>query len=361
MEAFERLRSIQFDPIAPIGCNHDLVLQARVPGYRIGDWEKTAYEDRQIYDGWDKQASLVPFEGWPWRRIFHKWHRGHFQKIFEEFPEAVTAILKDLEERGPLMPKECGFQEKKAEWKSHWSSPNVTKRVLRALWHTGQVMTAGRRKGQHLYDLAERLVPAHLYRLPMMEDEDAVRELVAERHRAVGLLRFSAPMELWSYKVYAGPRAAAIERLIEMGELVPVDVEGIKAHATPQLLSNLDSPSPAPRVTFVAPLDQLLWDRKMVAHLFDFDYAWEIYIPEAKRRWGYYVLPVLFGDAMVARAEFWCRDGVLEVRSWHFEPGDPGPSFLIELERALQDLMAYCSAVKIVTGPGVDPIIRDLT
>src|SRR5436190_17801839 len=100
----------------------------------------------------------------------------------------------------------------------------------------------------------------------------------------------------------------------------------MQAHATPALFALLDQPSLKPRVVFVAPLDQFMWDRKMIAHLFNFDYTWEIYTPEAKRKWGYYVLPVLFGDALVARAEFWARDGILELREWHFEDGDPGPA-----------------------------------
>jgi len=111
---------------------------------------------------------------------------------------------------------------------------------------------------------------------------------------------------------------------------------------------------------FVAPLDPFIWDRKMIAHLFGFDYVWEIYVPEARRRWGYYVLPVLFGDALVARAEFWCREGVLELRRWHFEPGDLGPVFFRELERSLAEFMQYCSAARIVVQANIDPRIRDL-
>lgn len=360
MEAFEQLRSVQFDPIAPVGCNHDLVLQARVPGYRVGDWEATAYQDRRIYDGWDKQASLVPFEGWPLRRLFHDRHRQRFQYIFDDHAEAVAAVLKDLEERGPLMPKECGFQEKRAEWKSTWHSPNVTKQVLRALWHSGLVMTSGRRKGQHLYDLSERVVPERFFSQPRREEKDEVRELVHDRHRAVGLLRPNSPLELWSYSVYSGPRKEAIDALIATGDLVAVNVDGVAAHATPAFLSALDSPSLEPRVRFIAPLDQLIWDRKMVAHLFDFDYSWEIYIPEAKRRWGYYVLPILYGDALVARAEFWCRAGTLEMRRWHFEAQEPEPAFYREFERALKEFMGYVSATQVTVDASVDSKIRAL-
>ncbi len=359
-EAFDRLRSVQFDPIAPAGCNHDLVLQARVLGYKVGDWEKLAYEDRVIYDGWDKQACLVPFEGWPLRRIFHFWRRNQFEPMLNEYSEAVQVILKDLAERGPLLPKECGFQEKRSDWSSVWHSSNVTKRVLNALWHKGLVMTAGRRKGQILYDLTERIVPPHLYAQPILSELDSIRELVLERHRAVGMIRPSAPYEVWSYVIYAPARTVAINELIERNELVAVDVDGMKAHATPHFLSLLDLSSLAEKVIFVAPLDQLLWDRKMIAHTFDFEYAWEIYVPGAKRRWGYYVLPVLFGNDLVARVEFWCREGTLEIRRWHFEAENLPAKFYEALKQSLQDFMRYCSATRVVADVSIDARIKDL-
>lgn len=359
-EVFDRLGSIQFDPIAPVGCNHDLVLQARLPGYRIGDWQKIAYEDRLVYDGWDKQASLVPFEGWPWRRLYYSWYRNGRRRIFDEHPEAVEAILKELAERGPLMPKECEFQGRREDLKDTWYGASVTKQVLRALWHSGQIMTAGRKRGQHVYDLTERVVPLHLYHQPELTEAEAIRRLLVERHRAVGLLRPNAPYEVWSYQLYAGPRKAAIQGLVDEGELVPVDVEGLTTHASPEFLKHLDAPVPQPRVVFVAPLDQFVWDRGMVGHIFNFDYIWEIYVPEAKRRWGYYVLPVLYGDALVARVEFWSRKGVLEIRNWHWEAQDPSPSFLEALEPALRDFMAYSSSQELQVGPNVDAKTRTI-
>ena len=359
-DVFQRLRCIQFDPIAPVGCNHDLVLQARVARYRIGDWQKLAYQDRAIYDGWDKQASLVPIESWPTHRIYYKWQVGWHQRVFEEHPEAVDAILRELEERGPLLPKECVFQQRKEEWKDSWHGPNLSKQTLRALWHAGKVMTTGRRGGHHVYDLTERVVPPHLFSQPELSDEDALRELVLERHRGVGLLRPNAQWEVWSYSAKAALKNAAIGELVARGELVVVDVEGVKAHATPAFLSLLDQPSLDPRVVFVAPLDPFIWDRKMIAHLFGFEYIWEIYVPEPKRRWGYYVLPVLFGDALVARVEFWCRDDVLEIRRWHTEPGAPKRGFKGAFQRSLKAFMSYCGATSVTVAEGVDPVVREL-
>jgi uncharacterized protein YcaQ len=359
-DAFERLRSVQFDPIAPVGCNHDLVLQARVHGYKIGDWQKLAYQDRHIYDGWDKMASLVPFEGWPLRRYIYEVGRRNFeQKIFQDHKDAVELILKEITERGPMMPKEFQFQQHREEWKGSWFGPSVTKQTLRALWHSGLIMTSGRKGGQHVYDLTERVVPKRLREQPLLEPKDAIRELVLERHRAMGILRPAAPPEVWSNTVLTYYKRDAIAELVRRGQIVPVEVEGAKAHATPEFLSLLDQPSIPPRVVFIAPLDQFMWDRKMTAHLFGFDYIWEIYTPVPKRRWGYYVLPVLLGDELVARAEFWNRQGVLELREWHFENTPPTPSFWPALEVAIRQFMAYASGTSIAVRDHIEPRVKD--
>ncbi|HVT14093.1 MAG TPA: crosslink repair DNA glycosylase YcaQ family protein [Fimbriimonadaceae bacterium] len=360
MEVFERLRSVQFDPLAPAGSNHDLVLQARLPEYKIGDWQKTAYEDRLIYDGWDKMASLIPFEGWPVRRIFHSVHRRNFEKkIFEDHKEAVDTVLKEIEERGPLMPKDFDFQQRRPEWKGSWYGPSVTKQTLRALWHSGLVMTAGRKNGQHLYDLTGRIVPKDLLNEPRVSDDVAIRELVLERHRAMGLVRPTAPPEVWSNQVLTYRKREAMAELVDRGEIVPVEVEGVAAHATPEFLDHLDQPSLEPRVAIIAPLDPFMWDRKMTGHIFGFDYTWEVYVPEPKRRWGYYVLPVLYGNALVARVEFWARGGKLDVRQWYWEEGvEPDGALWSALESAMRGFMRYSSTKTATTAPHIKGKIR---
>ena len=115
-----------------------------------------------------------------------------------------------------------------------------------------------------------------------------------------------------------------------------------------------------PRVRFVGPLDQFMWDRKMVAHLFGFDYCWEVYKPEPLRTWGYYVLPVLFGDRVVARVDPWCRNGVLEFKSWHWEPGEPSsPLFWDAFDEALIRFMAYCGAKSVKCERTVDKAVKE--
>jgi uncharacterized protein len=348
-EAFVRLRSVQYDPLRPAGCNHDLVLQARVPDYREGDWQRVAYPEqgeRLVYDGWDKQACLIPFTGWPLRRIYHEWSQGWLIRIDEdEHPGAVDTVLRELREKGPLSPRDFDFQQRRDDWEGSWYGPSVTKRILRALWHTGRVLTHSRRHGQHVYDLAERIVPqAFLGAAPLTRDE-TITQLVLERYRAVGWLRPTAAQEVWSMRTSSAERRAAVRALVDRDDLVEVEVEGWAGHATPELLECLGASWTPSHATILAPLDQLLWDRKAVAHLFGFDYLWEVYKPEPQRKWGYYVLPVLVGDRFVARFDPWCRDGVLEIKRWHWEPGEPStPETLEAVRQGLRRFLDYCGA-----------------
>lgn len=358
----ERLGSIQYDPLKPVGCNHDLVLQARVPGYGVGDWERTAYGERLMYDAWDKQASLVRIRDWPVRRVYHTWHEAWWRdRVFTAHPEAVTAVLDELRERGPLSSTAFDHQVHKPEWKGSWYGPRLTKHVLRALWHTGRVVTHHRDKGKHVYDLAERVIPPELLSASPVSEAESIRWLLLLRHQAVGLLRPGASSEVWSLHVKAPERKARLEELVKQGKLQPVDVDGVLFHAPPETLRKLEDAPLQPTVRFLAPLDQLMWDRKAVAHLFDFDYIWEVYKPEKDRRWGYYVLPVMYGDRFMARVDSRLEGSTWHVKGWWWEESvAPDGVMLNALEQAAMEFMRYLQAGKVKVARGVDKQVRDV-
>jgi uncharacterized protein len=141
----------------------------------------------------------VPFAGWPIRRIFHRRHVERYERVLSAHPAETKAILKDLETQGPLLPGDCSVKDRKEEWKSSWHGPNLAKQILRSLWHTGIVMTWGRKNGHHIYDLAERIVPPDVYRQPELSEKEGRMALFLDRHRAIGLLRPTASYEVWSY------------------------------------------------------------------------------------------------------------------------------------------------------------------
>jgi uncharacterized protein len=344
----QRLGSVQFDPLKPVGRNPDLVLQARVPGYRVDDWEGAAYRDRLIYDGWDKQASLVLMADWPQRRIMHAWHEGWWrERILDAHGDAVEEVLAEIERRGPLASTDVEYQRHHAEWEGSWYGPKLTTHVLRALWHTGRVVTHSRRGGHHVYDLAERVVPPHLFDAPPLTPRDSLEWLVLLRHRAVGLLRPTASQEVWSTSVPAA-------------ELVAVDVEGDRYHAVPATLDEAGGgDGPDDRMRFIAPLDQLMWDRTAVERLFGFEYRWEVYVPEAKRRWGYYVLPVVHRGRFVARFDSRLTDGVWQLHRWIWEAdADPDTGALLALEHAVADFRRYLGAGRVRLPRGMDARTR---
>jgi uncharacterized protein YcaQ len=137
--------------------------------------------------------------------------------------------------------------------------------------------------------------------------------------------------------------------MVRDGELIPVEVDGVKANAAPEFLEFLGAKPPA-RVTFLAPLDQLLWDRKLTEHLFGFAYKWEVYVPEQKREYGYYVLPVLYGDRFIGRIEFSARQGVLEIKGWWPQEGRLPRA---AMRAALTRFQRYVGAEDVVHADGV--------
>lgn len=365
-EVFERHASVQFDPLAPLGTNHDLVFAARVPGYRIGDWQDAVFRRKRAYDGWDKQASLVAMEGQPSRRRYHAWHgRRWMSELEQRWPAQIDDVVEQLRSRGPLEAGEVNLDERIAAWEGSWYGPRLAKRILRALWHAGRIATADRRHGRHVYDLVERVIPSEVLVRPTPEPDVAARRLIHDRHRATGLLRPSAASEVWSMPLPAEDRRGAIAQCVDEGRLSPVDVAGVRHHAVPDWMEVLASDRRAEGARFVAPLDPLLWDRAGVRRAFGFDYLWEVYKPADRRRWGWYVLPVAWRDRFVARIE-----GVRERREagevvwrvdrWWWEndvPSDGGRfdrvAFLVDLEAAASRFAGYLGASRCVIPGGV--------
>lgn len=355
---FARLGSVQYDPLDPVGRNVDLVLQARVPGYRVDEWQVAAYRDRLVYDAWDKQACLVPTADWAYRRIYHEWHRPRWEeRVLGPHADAVAATLAELRERGPLATHAFADQRSLPEFASSWHGPKVVRQALRALWHTGGVATHHRDRGRHVYHLPEAVIPAEHLAAPAPERRENLRWLILARHRAAGLLRPGAPAALWSMPVPREERVRLIEELVEDGRLLPVDVEGRRYHLPATALAA--AAEPAGRMRFLGPLDSLLWDRQAVRHLFDFDYLWEVYKPEAARTWGYYVLPVLHRGRFVARFDSRRVGETWRVYRWWWEEGATrDEDTLAALAEAARRFAQYLGAERVVVDEA-DPATRE--
>jgi uncharacterized protein YcaQ len=359
---FERLGTVQYDPLNPVGRNADLVLQARVPGYRVDDWHKPVYADRIAYDAWDKQACIVPISDWPMRALIREKYRPyHDREILQNDSEGMESVLRAIDERGPLSSLE--FEDKThAGLPGSWAGATRIKRILRSLWACGLLVTHHRKAGRHYYDRPERVIPAHHFSAPPLTDEDAYyRWILLKRYQATGLLRSTAESAIWCTCDQAPKRKKALGELVESGQLLPVKIEDLSGpyylHAN--ALKLLDQPLPQPRMIFVGPLDSLLWDRKALQQIFHFDYMWEVYKPAPQRKWGYYVLPVFYGDRFVARFDSRLEKGVWNILRWWWEPDiTPNVELVEALRTAAQNFLCYMGASSVQLDESIDRNVR---
>ncbi len=304
LEVVRRLGSIQFDPIAVAGRNHDLMLHARVRGYEPS-WCDTLYERREIFETTNKALSFIPASEYPWYRVNggRKGPRFHAAAL-KENAGVAEQVLERIRVEGPL--SSADFERASGATKNWFGVPeNAVRSVLEAYTFAGVIGLARREGNVRTYDLIERLLPAELLAREVPEPEQ-LRHKQLSRHRAHGLLGSGGAGGTFARIANPDVRKALHQELVEQGELLPVEVEGMrgKRFVVAEEADLLEAPpEPAPSVAFIAPFDSLLWDTALLAKLFDFDFVWEGFFKPEKRRWGYYVLPIVFGDRFVGRIE----------------------------------------------------------
>ena len=310
VDVLRRLGSIQFDPIAVAGRNHDLVLHARVADYEPA-WCDALYDRREIFEATNKALSFVLTSEFPWFRhvMGRKGPRFH-NAILNESPDVAARVLERIRESGPLSTRD--FEPAHGAPKDWFGMPeNVVRAVLEAYTVTGVIGLARREGNLRYYDLLERLVPADVLAQHVPEREQLLHKLLS-RYRAHGLLGPGGAGG--TFARIAPPRSTPEgigrnelrDELIEHGSLVPVEVESVRGKRlvlADEVALLQTPPEPTPSVAFIAPFDSLLWDTGLLASLFDFEYVWEGFFKAPKRRWGYYVLPIAFGEHLVGRIE----------------------------------------------------------
>ena len=309
----DRLGSLQFDPLDVAGRNHDLVLQARIAGYRRELTDELLYGRRLLFEAYNKALCLLPTRELPYYRI--TWQDGvdgRAGRIVGEQAALASKILAEIAAEGPKCSTD--FEREAAiDW--FWGPTSAVRAVLEALAVSGKLGLARREGNRRFYDLTERLFPADLLATRIPEREQ-LRHKVLSRYRGHGLLGAGGSGELWPGTGGATLRAELRDDLVSRGELLAIEVEGMRGlryviadelpllvQAERELASGAPPGDAPPTCSFLAPLDPLLWDRGALDPLYGFDYHWEVYTPAAKRRWGYYVLPILFGDRLVGRIE----------------------------------------------------------
>jgi uncharacterized protein YcaQ len=362
LEVFRKLGSIQFDPLAVAGRSHDLALHARVDGYDPG-WCDLLYERREIFEAYNKGLSLVPSSEYAWfRATLSRWA----PQVLDENAEVADRVLERIRMDGAL--SSLDFERERGPTTDWFGMPtNAVRAVLEAYTATGMLGLARRDGNRRYYDLIERLLPADViaHDLPLREQ---LRYKLLSRYRAHGLLGFGGGGDTFGGLGAAKPdprwpespgRSALRTELIELGELVPVEVEGLRGKrlVIREDVGLLEGPPEAPpSVAFLPPFDALLWDRPFLGSLFDFDYVWELFFPPEKRRWGWYVLPMVFRDRFVGRIEprIDRDDARVEVLGAWWENGfAPGrvEGFVDAMRDALRAYLGFAGASRLEWPP----------
>jgi uncharacterized protein len=343
---------IQYDPVNLVGQNPELVLQARVAGYTPALLSELLYTDRRLVDGWDKQAAIHRVEDWPYfARHRERARREHGDPANP--PMAVAAeVLNAIRDRGPLCSADLGHNDTIDWW---WGVPTrLGRAALEILYGMGELGVHHRINTRRYFDLIERLLPADLL---ATADPHPTEEAYEDWHvaRRVGSLGLASPAagEYWLGMggMKAEPRRATLARLSAQAVLIPVAVAGIAQSplfiraADAHLLDAAASVNDAvPAAAFIGPLDNLIWDRDLARWLFGFDYTWEVYKPAAQRKYGHYVLPVLYGDRFIARVEpiFDRKVRVLTIANWWWEAGaEPNETMVGALAECLAAFGRY--------------------
>ncbi len=372
----ERLGSIQFDPLDVVGRNPDLVLQSRIEGYRPGMLYAALYERPVLFEGFDKNLCIFHRNDFPaFRRT-----RRRIAAEFRDNPEIernIETVLSWIESAGPVSSDDLDL-EGKVSWP--WGTTRLSRAVLESLWMAGRLAIHHRRGSRRYYDLIERCLPRWIVQAPDPNptDTEYFAWQLHRRIRSVGLLTGGASDALLGITGFkAAQRRTALESLLAEGRLLAVRIEdsgsadgsrqdagsgaGSGSGTLDAYIAREDEPvlrqamehEPEPRARIMAPLDNLMWDRKLIERLFGFRYRWEVYTPKHKREYGYYVLPVMLGNRFVARFEperF--RGGTLRIAGWWWEDGvTPTPRARAAIREALDAFCGYLGADGIEGAP----------
>jgi uncharacterized protein len=360
--AIERVGLIQVDSVNVLQRAHYMPMFSRLGAYPTDLLDRaSARAPRELFEYWGHEASLLPvrlhpYLRWRMERARHEaW--GGMKTVAEERPELVEWVRAEVRDRGSLTSAEIEEEvpRRTENWGWNWSD---TKRALEWLFWCGEVSTA-RRNGSfaRVYDLPERVLPAEILNAPTPTVPEAMRELVGLAAASLGV---AAEPDLRDYyRLPLEGARQAVADLVDAGVLQPVSVQGWRVPA--YLHRDARLPRWIRAATLVSPFDPVVWERARTERLFGFRYRIEIYTPAAKRVHGYYVLPFLLGDRLVARVDLKAdrKAGVLRVPGAWAEPGHPAGEVAQALAGALWELADWLG-LDDVDQPGLGDLADDL-
>jgi len=354
----EKLGFVQVDTINVVARAHDLTLFSRLDGYRPEQLRKLLEDKRSLFEGFTHDASAIPtawFAHWKPRferdraRIHaHAWWQHHFRGT--DGARVVADVKARIQREGPLKSSDFEHPEKRGPW---WGW-KPQKAALDFLWRSGELMIPRREGFQKVYDLTERVLPEHHAR-PCPEPEAHLEWACAGAAERLGVFTPKELAEYWQ-SIEAPQAKAWCEAALAAGRIVRMEVEGAGGEVRPAFaLADWEArlaklPDAPDRTRLLCPFDPVLRDRARALRRFGFDYRFEAFVPEPKRQYGYFVLPILEGERLVGRLDPKLhRDrGLLEIKGLWWEPGIKGTKARKRgLEDALERLAAFVEAEEI--------------
>ena len=360
LDAIRRMAQLQIDTIHVVARSPYLVLFSRLGDYQP-QWLDEHLAEGSLFEYWSHEACLVPIEdygllrhrmldpvGMGWKYAA-EWH--------EKYREDIERLLEQIRENGPI--RSADFAREGGNGAGWWDW-KPEKRHLEVLFATGELMVAERRNFQRIYDVTERVLPQWNDSRDLPPVETVSQELLKRACRALGISRADWVADY--YRMPRRPYTSALHELADAGELIPVRVEDWKADAfvhrdLADKLDDVVAGRLASTVTTVlSPFDPVVWDRKRASTLFGFDYVIECYTPAAKRKYGYFVLPILHRGRLIGRVDAKAHrtQGIFELKSLYIEPGvRVGTGLTADLRKALQRCADWHKTPQLVAGAGV--------
>ena len=350
---------LQIDSVNVLARAHYLPPFSRLGPYPRDLLERMAYRDREVFEYWGHEASLLPVDlhsllRWRMRRArerFETW--GGIARLAKEHPDYIEQVLREVRERGPVRAGELESEERRRGAWWTWSKP---KTALEFLFWTGDVTTAHRRGFERVYDVTDRVLPAKVLAAPTPAEDEAQRALILRAASALGVATASELADYFRIRVPEG--RGRVQELVEAGQLQQVRVEGWSRPA--YVLPGTTIPRRAAGRALLAPFDPMVWERSRVERLFGFTYRIEIYVPQGKRQHGYYVLPFLLGDRIAARVDLKADRGagLLRVQAAWLEPGEDPEAVSAALATeltAMSQWLGLGGAVAVANRGGLAP------
>ncbi|MDA8484663.1 winged helix-turn-helix domain-containing protein [Pseudomonas resinovorans] len=355
----DALGVVQIDSVNALVRSHYL------PAFsRLGNYDRALLDDlawgkprrRALFEYWGHEASLLPLDLYPlmcWRMRRAANGQGIYQQLarfgFEQ-QEVIQRVLQAVREQGPLGAGALSTREERA---GPWWDWSAEKHAMEWLFAAGEVTVAGRRGFERLYDLPERVIPADILKQPDMPEADAQRQLLLRAAQALGV---ATERDLRDYyRLDTGDSQARLAELVEEGALQQVQVDGWKQPA--YCLGEPKAPRKVRASALLSPFDSLIWERARTERLFDFRYRLEIYTPQHKRQYGYYVLPFLHDERLAARVDLRAERAQdrLAVHALHEEErglSEAGMQALAENLRSMADWLGLGEVAVTCRRPG---------